>query len=92
MNIQVKPPIEPARFVLTIARAALMLAANEEPPLNPSQPTQRSVVPRRMWLAFDRVVSREGRGDREGDVRDVVRLVGETLGAESATLDRKSVV
>lgn len=39
-------PVDPAKLVLKIARAALREAAKHEPPLNPSHPTQSSIVPR----------------------------------------------
>src|SRR5262245_32899990 len=44
-NIHVSAPIEAARCVATIAKAARELAPSAEPPLNPNQPTQSRPVP-----------------------------------------------
>ena len=57
MIIQVMAPTEPARLVLKIAMAALSDAAKQDPPLNPSQPTQRRAVPRTMELVLGIVLS-----------------------------------
>jgi hypothetical protein len=39
-------PTEPAKLVLKAAMAAFKLAANVDPALNPSHPTQSKTVPR----------------------------------------------
>jgi hypothetical protein len=43
--IQVKAPVEAARWVARIANTAREFAASAEPPLNPNQPTHSSPVP-----------------------------------------------
>ena len=44
-NIQVSAPVEAARWVAVIAKAARELAPSAEPPLKPNQPTQSRPVP-----------------------------------------------
>src|SRR5215510_10379176 len=44
-NIQVNAPVEAARWVAVMAKAARELAPSAEPPLNPSQPTHNRPVP-----------------------------------------------
>jgi len=45
INNHVRAPVDPARLVLKTASAALSDPAKQDPPLNPSHPTQRRTVP-----------------------------------------------
>src|SRR5438552_10075512 len=80
-NIQVRAPVEAARCVATIAKAARELAPSAEPPLKPYQPTQsgadhrqRQVVGREIIaavaIAFAEHIGRDQTGDAGIEMHD----------------------
>lgn len=85
MSSQVSPAIEPAKLVLTIARAAFKLAAKLE--RRSVSFTDETLHARRAAVEAEPADPEEG--SAEDDVRERVRGVGELLGAIAAALAKE---